>query len=36
LKVYANVKIAIQCYENFGGANAPPGCAPVCGSLTEQ
>jgi len=30
-KVSANVKIAIQYFENFGGANAPnapPGCAP--------
>jgi len=24
-----NVKIAMQCFENFGEANAPPGCAPV-------
>jgi len=23
LKVSANVKIAMQCVENFGGANAP-------------
>jgi len=23
LKVSANVKIAMQCFENFGGANAP-------------
>jgi len=33
LKVSANVKIALQCFENFGGANtpnAPPtGCAPA-------
>jgi len=30
LKVSANVKIAMQCFENFGEANAPPpGCAPV-------
>jgi len=31
MKVSANVKIAMQCFENFGGANAPnapPGCAP--------
>jgi len=31
LKVSANVKIAMQCFENFGGTNAPnapPGCAP--------
>jgi len=31
LKVSANVKIAMQCFENFGGANAPNaplGCAP--------
>jgi len=31
LKVSANAKIAVQCFENFGGANAqmpsPPGCA---------
>jgi len=27
LKVSANVKIAVQCFEKFGGgANAPPGC----------
>jgi len=34
LKVSTNVKIAMQCFENFGGrANAPnappPGCAPA-------
>jgi len=23
LKVSANVKIAMQCFENFGGADAP-------------
>jgi len=29
LKVSANVKIAMQCFESFGIANAhPPGCAP--------
>jgi len=35
LKVSTNVKIAMQCFENFGWANAPnapnappPGCAP--------
>jgi len=32
LKVSANVRITIQYFENFGGANAPnapPGCAPT-------
>jgi len=32
LKVSADVKIARQCFENFGGGNAPnipPGYAPV-------
>jgi len=29
LKVSANVKIAMQCFENFGAENAPPGCAPA-------
>jgi len=30
LKVSANVKIAMQCFENFGGVNAPPpGCTPA-------
>jgi len=24
MKVSANVKIAMQCFENFGGANCPP------------
>jgi len=28
LKISTNVKIAMQCFENFGGANSPPGCAP--------
>jgi len=29
LKVATNVKIGVQCFENFGGANGPPrGCAP--------
>jgi len=23
LKVFSNVKIAMQCFENFGGGNAP-------------
>jgi len=27
LKVSANVEIAMQCFEIFGGANAPP---PAC------
>jgi len=31
LKVSANVKFAMQCFEIFGGrANIPLGCAPVC------
>jgi len=31
LKVSANVKIAMQCFENFGGGGQMPhpGCAPV-------
>jgi len=32
LKVSANVKIAMQCFENSGGTFAPnalPGCAPA-------
>jgi len=32
LKVSAYVKISVECFENFGGANAPnapPGCVPV-------
>jgi len=32
LKVSAHVKISVECFENFGGANAPnaaPGCAPA-------
>ena len=30
MKVSTNVKIAMQCFENFGGENAPaPGCAPA-------
>jgi len=32
LKVSTNVKIAMQCFENFGGTNAPnapPGCSPA-------
>jgi len=31
LKVSTNVKIAMQCFEHFGGEsapNTPPGCAP--------
>jgi len=29
LKVSANIKIAVQCFENFGGGNAPTlDCAP--------
>jgi len=29
LKVSANVKIAMQCFKNFGGGQMPhPGCAP--------
>jgi len=33
LKVSTNVKIAMQCFENFGGGKCPkcppPGCAPA-------
>jgi len=32
LKVSTNVKIAVECFENFGEANAPnapPACAPA-------
>jgi len=33
LKVSTNVKIAMQCFENFGGGQMPqmlpPGCAPA-------
>jgi len=28
LKDSTNVKIAMQCFENFGGGKCPPGCAP--------
>jgi len=35
LKVFAIVKIAIECFENFGGGGkcpkCPPGCAPDLG-----
>jgi len=32
LKLFANVKIAMQCFENFGGVNAPN--APPPGGAT--
>jgi len=34
LKVSTNVKIVMQCFENFGEGNAPPGCTP--GSNQKQ
>jgi len=29
LKVSANVRIAMQYFENFVGGKCPPGCAPA-------
>jgi len=38
LKVSTNVKIAMQCFENFGGGKCtkcPPGCAPGRGQVND-
>jgi len=38
LEVSSNVKIAMQCFENFGGSNAPiapAGCAPDGGACKD-
>jgi len=33
LKVSTNVKIAMQCFENFEGSNAPPPVARLSGRM---
>jgi len=35
LKVSANVKIAMQCFENLGWGKCPPSCAPGSGDDSE-